>query len=278
MRSAAGATTTRATPSTRAARCPTARPSTASAELRAALLADARVFAGTFTEKLLTYALGRGLAALRHARRSWDTPRSGRRRISVRVDRARHRSTAGDAVHDAARDRGGSQMFVTQKALPRRTVLRGLGIAIALPFLEAMVPAMTALAQGGAPPLRFGAVYVPNGCPIDYWMPSGAAGELAITPILQPLEPFRSQLTVIGNLSRAGGTARHGPRRELGRLVERRGREANRSRGHPRRRDDRSSARRSTWARTRRSRRSSSRPRISRATSAAACRATAART
>jgi hypothetical protein len=96
-------------------------------------------------------------------------------------------------------------MFVTKKHLSRRAVLRGLGSTVALPFLEAMVPALSAHAQGAAP-LRFGAVYVPNGCPIDYWMPSGAGGELAITPILQPLEPFRSALTVIGNLSRAGGT------------------------------------------------------------------------
>jgi hypothetical protein len=96
-------------------------------------------------------------------------------------------------------------MFVTKKQLPRRAVLRGLGASVALPFLEAMVPALSARAQTAAP-LRFGAVYLPNGCPIDYWMPSGTGGELAITPILKPLEPFRSQLTVVGNLSRAGGT------------------------------------------------------------------------
>jgi hypothetical protein len=53
--------------------------------------------------------------------------------------------------------------------------------------------------------LRFGAVYVPNGCPIPYWMPKGDAGALTMTPILQPLEPFRGQLTVINQLSRAGG-------------------------------------------------------------------------
>ena len=79
---------------------------------------------------------------------------------------------------------------------------------MALPFLESMGPAMTALAQSAArPPLRFGAVYVPNGCPIPYWMPQGDAGALTITPILEPLEPFRDQLTVIGQLSRPGGAA-----------------------------------------------------------------------
>lgn len=90
-------------------------------------------------------------------------------------------------------------------------MLRGLGTVVALPFLESMVPAMTALAQTPArPPLRFGAVYVPNGCPIPYWMPKegmpkGEAGPLALTPILQPLESFQRELTVIGQLSRAGG-------------------------------------------------------------------------
>lgn len=100
-------------------------------------------------------------------------------------------------------------MFITRKALPRRTVLRGIGATIALPFLESMVPA--ASAQSVRPPLRFGAVYVPNGAPmsgtaINYWMPAGEAGELEMTPILKPLERFRDYTTVVNNLSRAGGT------------------------------------------------------------------------
>jgi hypothetical protein len=99
-------------------------------------------------------------------------------------------------------------MLISKKHLPRRTVLRGLGATIALPFLEAMVPAFTAQAQTSArAPLRFGAVYVPNGCPIDYWFPSGNGRALEIKPILQPLEPFRNQLTVVGNLSRAGANS-----------------------------------------------------------------------
>jgi hypothetical protein len=97
-------------------------------------------------------------------------------------------------------------MFITRRSLSRRTVLRGLGTVVALPFLESMVPAMTALAQSAArPPLRFGAVYVPNGCPIPFWMPKGDAGKLTLTPILQPLEAFQSQLTVVNQLSRPGG-------------------------------------------------------------------------
>jgi hypothetical protein len=99
-------------------------------------------------------------------------------------------------------------MFITRKALPRRTFLRGLGATVALPFLESMVPAM-AQAQSSPSPLRFGAVYMPNGqpmaSPLNYWMPPGPAGKLELTPILKPLEPFHSQVTVINNVSRAGG-------------------------------------------------------------------------
>jgi hypothetical protein len=98
-------------------------------------------------------------------------------------------------------------MFITNKTLPRRTVLRGLGSVIALPFLESMLPAR-ASAQATAPPLRFGAVYVPNGIPMPHpepqWIPPGPAGPLELRRILKPLEPFRDQLTVIGNISRAG--------------------------------------------------------------------------
>jgi hypothetical protein len=78
---------------------------------------------------------------------------------------------------------------------------------VALPFLESMLPAR-ANAQAAAPPLRFGAVYVPNGCPIagaePQWIPSGPSGPLELMPILKPLEPFRDQVTVFGNISRAG--------------------------------------------------------------------------
>src|SRR5688572_3583020 len=100
-------------------------------------------------------------------------------------------------------------MFVTKRALSRRTVLKGMGTTLALPFLESMVPAFQVLAQSAArPPLRFGAVYFPNGAPMagsnNYWMPA-APGELEITPILKPLEAFKNQMTVVGNLSRAGG-------------------------------------------------------------------------
>jgi len=98
--------------------------------------------------------------------------------------------------------------FIANRSLPRRTVLKGLGSTIALPLLESMIPAR-ARAQDLAAPMRFGAIYIPNGCPIAHsvpqWIPAGEAGALDIRPILQPLTPFRDQLTVIGNISRAGG-------------------------------------------------------------------------
>src|ERR1044071_413809 len=81
---------------------------------------------------------------------------------------------------------GKSPMFITKRALPRRTFLRGMGTVVALPFLESMVPA-TAWAQAAkVAPRRFGACYVPNGSTMATWMPK-AAGELEITPILGPL-------------------------------------------------------------------------------------------
>jgi hypothetical protein len=80
---------------------------------------------------------------------------------------------------------------------------------VALPLLESMVPAVARAQSATRPPLRFGAVYIPNGNPIAHaipqWIQPGEAGALDIRPILEPLTPFRDQLTVIGNISRAGG-------------------------------------------------------------------------
>src|SRR6202008_2812022 len=72
-------------------------------------------------------------------------------------------------------------------------------------FLESMAPAMTSAAESPAKaPLRFGGVYLPNGCVMDNWTPK-SEGELQITPVLKPLEAFRDRMTVVGNLTRAGG-------------------------------------------------------------------------
>ena len=98
-------------------------------------------------------------------------------------------------------------MFVTKKAIPRRTVLRGMGASLALPLLDGMVPALTALGRSAAKPaLRFGAVYVPNGMVMQNWTPAAAGTGFEFTPILQPLEPFRDRLTVLTGLETPRGS------------------------------------------------------------------------
>ena len=93
-------------------------------------------------------------------------------------------------------------MIITKKAIPRRTVLRSIGATVALPLLDGMVPAMTALAQTPARPIkRFGVVYVPNGVVIDQWTPATDGAGFEFSPILKPLEPFRDRLTVLTGLT-----------------------------------------------------------------------------
>jgi hypothetical protein len=95
-------------------------------------------------------------------------------------------------------------MFISKLSLPRRTFLRGVGATIALPFLDAMVPALTATAKTAASPSpRFGAVYIPNGAIMERWIPEKVGAGFEFTPILQPLEPFRDQLVVVTNLTRS---------------------------------------------------------------------------
>jgi hypothetical protein len=93
-------------------------------------------------------------------------------------------------------------MIVTKIALPRRTVLRGLGASLALPLLDSMVPAFTALAQTAARPvLRFGVVYVPNGMVMQEWTPAQEGSDFAFPAAMKPLEPFRDRLTVLSGLA-----------------------------------------------------------------------------
>jgi hypothetical protein len=91
-------------------------------------------------------------------------------------------------------------MFVTKKHLPRRTFLKGVGVSLALPLLDSMIPARTLLAQTAAKPLpRLGFVYVPHGAIMDKWTPA-TEGAFEFTPILKPLEPFRDHLNVVSGL------------------------------------------------------------------------------
>ena len=92
-------------------------------------------------------------------------------------------------------------MFVTKKHLPRRTFLKGVGVSLALPLLDSMIPARTLLAQTAGKPLsRLGFVYVPHGAIMDKWTPATEGAGFEFTPILKPLEPFRDRLNVVSGL------------------------------------------------------------------------------
>src|SRR4030095_13627474 len=95
-------------------------------------------------------------------------------------------------------------MFASRKQLPRRTMLKVMGGALGLPFLEAMIPAFTPLAKAaGDTPRRFGVIYFPNGAIMQQFTPSTAGKGFEFTPILKPLEPFKNSLTVVTNLTRS---------------------------------------------------------------------------
>ena len=89
----------------------------------------------------------------------------------------------------------------TAKPLSRRTVLRGVGATVALPFLDAMAPGVSALAPTAAKPVRrFQAIFVPNGMAMEYWSPAAVGRDFELTPILQPLAPFRDRMLVFSGL------------------------------------------------------------------------------
>jgi len=92
-------------------------------------------------------------------------------------------------------------MLATGKSISRRTVLRGLGSAVALPFLDAMVPSGARAAT--APAKRFGVVYFPNGAIMQEFTPKTVGRGFEFTPILKPLEPFKDSLVVVNNLTRS---------------------------------------------------------------------------
>ena len=97
-----------------------------------------------------------------------------------------------------------------KRALPRRTFLRGAGAALALPLLDAMVPAFTATVKTAAAPLRrLGFVYIPHGVIMDQWTPPVNGDTLALTQILEPLQPFRDDLVVVTGTNRAEVSSNH---------------------------------------------------------------------
>jgi hypothetical protein len=93
-------------------------------------------------------------------------------------------------------------MIVTKRAIPRRTFLRGAGATLALPLLDAMVPALTATSRTAANPVpRLGYIYVPNGIHMPLWKPDVPGRGFVLPPILKAMEPVRDRLTILGGLN-----------------------------------------------------------------------------
>ena len=93
-------------------------------------------------------------------------------------------------------------MIVTKKAISRRTVLRGLGAAVSLPLLDAMIPALTAAQNTAAKPVRrLAVVYHPNGVVYENWLPKGEGAAFEFSRVLSPLEPFRDRVNIITGLA-----------------------------------------------------------------------------
>ena len=122
--------------------------------------------------------------------------------------RGRRRRTPFLVAHPGCRqepavpDEENPVMMIRKLSLPRRTFLRGLGATVALPLLDAMVPALTAEARTAARPVRrLGFIYIPNGAVMQEWTPAETGPGFALSRILQPLEPYRNQLTVVSGLA-----------------------------------------------------------------------------
>src|SRR5580692_7046524 len=96
--------------------------------------------------------------------------------------------------------------FITKKHLSRRAVLRGVGATIALPLLDAMIPASTALAQTAAvPKLRMAYIYFPHGAIMDQWTPAGTGKDFKLSRILTPLAEYQKQMLIVSNLGNRPG-------------------------------------------------------------------------
>ena len=91
-------------------------------------------------------------------------------------------------------------MIVTKKALERRTFLRGMGVTLALPFLDAMVPALSRAAVTAAPIRRLGFFYIPNGVVMNKWTPAREGADFEFSPTLSALEPVKDRVLVLSGL------------------------------------------------------------------------------
>ena len=192
------------------------------ADVRKALMKHPDQFVQTMTEKLMTYALGRRLEyydmpgvrkIVRDAARDnyrfssivMGIVKSAPFQMSVKAKEIAAkiiRETAANRIKSAGIKKGSSIMFITKKHLPRRTFLRGVGATMALPLLDAMIPARTALAQTAANPTpHLGFIYFPHGAIMNQWTPATEGSNFELSPILKPLEPFKKHVTVVSGLA-----------------------------------------------------------------------------
>jgi Protein of unknown function (DUF1552) len=102
-------------------------------------------------------------------------------------------------------------MILTKKHLPRRTFLKGMGAAIALPMLDAMTPALSAMSgmtrSAAQSPLRLAFTYVPNGITMADWTPKGAGAAFELSRVMQPMAPFRQDMSILSGLAHRNGMA-----------------------------------------------------------------------
>jgi len=98
-------------------------------------------------------------------------------------------------------------MIIKKESLARRSFLRGAGAVLALPFLDAMVPALGRGSSVPKQPLRLGFVYVPNGIIMDRWTPATEGAGFEFAPTMKALEPFRDRLLVLSGLAQVNGRA-----------------------------------------------------------------------
>ena len=181
--------------------------------LKSILMADRDAFAACVTSKLLTYALGRGLERYDASTVKWN--RKGYRSAWLPILQPgsgyRYKQAFPDAAQRYRRQPKDSQKmnYLTRNTLSRRTLLRGVGAAIALPMLDAMAPALArasgSIGRGGKSPVRLAFAYVPNGIIMKDWTPKTTGANYELTRILTPLKSFRDDMMVLSGLADHNG-------------------------------------------------------------------------
>ena len=174
-------------------------------ELKAVLLEHKDLFIRNLTSKMLGYALGRGLTLKDSCTvdnivaQLKDNNYSAQTLIEAIVLSVPFRYQAGGAQE---RSEGAAQAMTSSKiSISRRALLRGAGVGLGLPWLEAMIPA-SAMASSKMlkDPVRLAVLYMPNGVNTDAWSPQGTGRDFTLSPTLAPLADLKDQVVVLSNL------------------------------------------------------------------------------